>query len=151
MRNVTDSGLDLLIEFEGFRSKAYRDVAGIWTIGYGTIRIHGRPVRPTDVCTQQEARRFMVEDLRRFCEAVDVVLPADATQDQFNALVVMAYNIGVGGFKSSTIYRKLQSRTPLTESNFTVWNKSRVDGELVVVPGLTRRRLAEYRLYNSGT
>lgn len=149
---TSQRGIDLLTEFEGFRSTAYRDVAGIWTIGYGTTRIYGRPVRSTDVCSKDEARAFMANDLSRFERAVNEALPADGTQSHFDALVAFCYNVGVNGFQKSTIYRKLKLGTVLTvtEENFTVWNKARIKGKLVVIPGLTRRRRAEYQLFISG-
>lgn len=149
---ISSRGIDLLVEFEGFRSRAYQDVAGVWTIGYGSTRINGRPVRPSDVCTKEQARFYMLESLRDYERAVERAFPQRPTQSQFDALVVFVYNVGIGGFQSSTIYRKIKSGSvqTITESNFVAWNKARINGQLVEVPGLTRRRRAEFALFSTG-
>jgi lysozyme len=144
-------GISLICQFEGFAAKAYRDIAGVWTFGYGTTRVHGAPIKSGDTCTEEQAREYMAEDLVDFEATVESVLQ-EGQQHQFDALVAMTYNIGISGFLGSTICRKIKSGNIqlVSEANFTVWNKARVRGELVEVSGLTRRRKAEYYLFATG-
>lgn len=153
MRNVSDTAIELLCEFEGFSATAYPDVANIWTIGYGTTRVNGQPVRPGMTCTKPQAKQWMHDDVKEFARVVNAVDASQRlTQSQFDACVVLAYNIGAGGFSNSSIARKIRANTITTinESNFTAWNKSRIDGKLIPVAGLTRRRRAEYYLFSTG-
>lgn len=153
--HISSVGIELICAFEGFRNAAYPDVAGIWTIGYGTTRVNGRPVVQGMTCTLDEAKQWLVG----MCANLDrVVAAVDAghklTQAQFDACVCFAYNIGAGGFSQSTVARKIRSGNidGITESNFTVWNKFRNgQNELVESAGLTRRRRAEYHLFRTGT
>lgn len=150
---ISSVGIALIKEFEGCKLTAYPDVVGVWTIGFGTTRIQGKPVVKGMTCTQQDAENYLREDIRSFEQSVNSNLPAPILQHQFDACVCLAYNIGVGGFLTSSIYRKLRAGTPaaITEQNFTAWNKVRdAHGGLVESAGLTRRRKSEYYLFSTG-
>lgn len=143
--------LELVTAFEGFSATSYRDVAGIWTIGYGTIKLPtGDRVGPGMTLSESLARTYMQHDLRWVEAAINTHLPGCRPQHQFDALVSFVYNVGSGGFAGSTICRKLKAQQPVVEANFTAWNKARVNGVLTPVAGLTRRRKAEWHLFSTG-
>lgn len=135
---------DIFREFEGLRLKAYQDIAGIWTIGYGDTE----GVTKGMVITKEEAEERLVKRLREFEGYINTLVKVVITQNQFDALVSLVYNIGPTNFKTSTLLKKLN----LTDykgaaDEFLRWNKSRVDGELIVVSGLTNRRIKERELF----
>jgi len=147
-------GINLIKEFEGCKLVAYPDVAKIWTIGYGTTYINNSPVVKGMTCTQQEAEAYLCKDLQLFESTINQILRNPILQHQFDACVCLAYNIGPGGFRASTICRKLKSGNVslVTEQNFVAWNKVRDSrGVLVESKGLTRRRKAEYHLFSTGS
>jgi lysozyme len=146
-------GIQLICEFEGFRAAAYPDVVGVWTIGYGTTRVNNQPVTKGMTCTEAQAKEWVHTDLRQFEAAVTAASAKPLTQFQFDACVCFAYNIGAGGFASSTVGRKLRTGNIalINESNFVAWNKVRNShGVLVESRGLTRRRKAEWYLFSTG-
>ena len=151
---TSDVGIALIKEFEGCELTAYPDVVDVWTIGFGTTRIKGKPVTKGMTCTQQEAEQYLREDLREFERTVNKVLSRPILQHQFDACVCLTYNIGSAGFLGSTICQKIRSggAATVSEGNFVSWNKVRDSrGILVESKGLTRRRKAEYHLFSTGT
>lgn len=140
-------GIDLIQEFEGLRLDAYQCSAGVWTIGYGTTRINGRPVLPGQTITRDEAVRYMIDDTALICAALDDLVPRDLTQNELDALVSFCYNLGLGAFRGSSLRRALVNDTPIDESLFTRWCKIRTKGVLQTSNGLLRRRRAEYALF----
>ena len=149
-------GLELLTHFEGFKTEAYRCPAGVWTIGYGTTFIDGQPVTEGMTGTLEDAQRWLASDLQKFEPTVRSSSRVDLLQHEFDALVCFVYNIGAGAFVGSTIARKLltpstSGTSHIVEDNFVRWNKARVNGVLTALPGLTRRRKAEYHLFSTGT
>lgn len=148
----------LVAEFEGFNSESYQDMGGVWTIGFGTTRIGGVPVGLGMHCTLEQGHAYMLEEFTSTAKELSHHLFTLGSlpplpQYQFDALISFAYNVGVGGFRRSTITRKLITRQPetITESNFTAWNKVRIHAVLTPVAGLTRRRKSEYHLFRTGT
>lgn len=141
-RRIGKAGLELLKSFEGCRLKAYVCPAGVLTIGYGST---GKHVKRGMVITQQEADDLKRRDLVRFERAVAKHAP-DATQNQFDAMVCLAFNIGIGGFiKSSALRFHKQGKHNTAAERFKLWNK----GGGRVLKGLVRRRAAEAKLYLS--
>ena len=121
---------------------SYRCPAGVWTIGYG----HTQGVKPDMVISQLQAERFLRQDLKRFEDAVTSLVKVPVTPNQFSALVSFAYNVGAGALYDSTLLRKLNQKDYKGAANeFLRWNKA--GGK--VLPGLTRRRLAEKDLFES--
>ena len=150
---TSELGISLIKEFEGCKLTAYPDVVGVWTIGFGTTRINGEPVVKGMTCTQQDAEDYLREDLQAFEQVVNSILPAPILQYQFDACVCLSYNIGSGGFLSSSLCRKLKTGNTglVNEQNFVAWNKVRDShGVLVESRGLTRRRKSEYHLFSTG-
>lgn len=148
--------IQLICEFEGYKNTAYRDIAGVWTIGYGTTRVNGKPVALGMTCTIEDAQTWLHRDLAKFERVVESTVSSPAvglSQHQFDACVCFAYNIGGEGFLSSTVAKKIRANkiADITERNFTAWNKVRdAQKMLVESAGLTRRRKAEYHLFATG-
>lgn len=143
--NINPAGLALIKEFEGCRLTAYRDAVGVWTIGYGST---GNHVKPGMTINQERAERLLVQDLYRFELAVErATAGVKTTQNQFSAMVSLAYNIGVGAFSHSTML-KMHKRgfTTLAANAFLMW----IRAGKKQLKGLMRRRQAERQLYLSG-
>lgn len=150
MHTVSTDGIALIQSFESCRLTAYQDIAGIWTIGWGTTRINGRPVVAGMTLTQEQADALFHTDVNQVCVELDPLLTAPQSQSQIDALVCFCYNVGVGAFKGSTLRRIINAYGTVTEDLFTRWSKVRdpKTGELVTSAGLLRRRKAEYALYS---
>ena len=134
--------IDLVKEFEGCKLDAYQDVVGVWTIGYG----HIEGVKQGDTISQQEADIILMSDLHDKAEEVSKLIHYDVTQNQFDALVSFAYNLGVGNLASSTLLKMINAGSAdAAADQFLRWDKA--GG--VEVEGLERRRKAEMELYQS--
>ena len=141
---MSSNGINLIFGFEGLELKAYDDGMGVWTIGYGTTVINGVKVKKGDTCTIEQAKSYMAQDLKEFESAVDTSVKVTINQNQFDALVSLAYNIGTGTFKSSTLLKKLNAKDYKGASaQFDRWN--RAGGK--VVQGLVNRRAKERKLF----
>lgn len=131
---------------EGCKLKAYRCPAGVWTIARGRTK----GVKPGDTCTQEQADRWLLEDLTEFAEGVRSSLTRPASLNELGALVSLAYNIGLAGFARSTVLRKHnEGDTQSAARAFALWNQATVNGKRQVLPGLTARRAREAALYLS--
>lgn len=143
---VSTEGRSFIEGFEGCRLQAYLCPAGVPTIGYG----HTDNVKMGDMLPDQAAADALLsEDLVRFGNVVSFDLDGAATtQHQFDALVSLAFNIGLGGFAPSTVLRNHKAGNMADQPRaFGLWNKATIDGRLQDVPGLTRRRAAEAAVY----
>lgn len=121
----------------------------VWTCGWGAT---GPDIGPDTVWTQPEADARFDRDLSRFGAGVWLHLTGPTSQQQYDAMVSLSYNIGIANFSASTVLR-LHNAGDYTgaAANFADWNKQRDDeGELVVLDGLTKRRTAEAAIYTSG-
>lgn len=128
-------------DIEDCRLKAYRDCAGVWTIGTGhTGRMAPPKVMPGMVCTKAQADAWLTADLGMTETALTALLHAPFTAHQFDALADLAFNIGIGAFKSSTVLRLFNAKHELGAANaLLAWN--RAGGK--VLRGLVRRRALE--------
>lgn len=143
-RKIGPKGFALIKSFEGLRLQAYPDPAtggDPWTIGYG----HTAGVKKGDVITEATADAFLLSDLARFEVAVNKLCPI-TTQNQFDALVSLCFNVGEGNLKDSTL-RRLHNEGAYDQARgqFARWNKA-AGREMA---GLTRRRTAEAALYGT--
>lgn len=104
---VSQSLVDDLKRLEGCRLKAYLDRAGVWTIGYG----HTKGVKENDVITQARAEQLYFEDLDFFAPEVAKLIKRPVSQNQFDALVSLAFNIGTGkkGLGGSELLRRFNA------------------------------------------
>ncbi|MCE9883930.1 MAG: lysozyme [Hafniaceae bacterium] len=137
-----EAGLRLIKEFEGLRLAKYLDAVGKWTIGYGHLILpnenYDQPIS-LDV-----ANALLRADLKRTEEGVRNSVTVTINQNQFDALVSFAFNLGVGNLKSSTLLRLLNEGNIFAAADqFLRWNKA--GGR--ELPGLTRRRRAERDLF----
>lgn len=142
---ISATGINLIKSFEGLRLKAYDDGVGVWTIGYGTIKYpNGVRVKTGDSCTSQQAEDYLRSDLSAFESAVNRLVTAKLTQNQFDALVSFTYNLGVTNLSKATLLKKLNAGDYQGAADqFLVWNKA--GGK--VMKGLVRRREAERSLF----
>lgn len=138
------AGLALIQRFEGLRCRRYQDVVGKWTIGYGHLILAGDCfVEPIPRGT---ALAWLRKDLQRTERGIRHLLLRPVTQNQFDALVAFAFNVGVGALSRSRLLRLINAGQPLAAADqFLVWN--RAGGR--VVEGLSRRRRAERALFLS--
>ncbi|OCZ10338.1 lysozyme [Acinetobacter pittii] len=142
---TSDVGVNLISGFEDTRFKAYDDGVGVWTIGTGTtVYPNGVKVKQGDTCTPEQAKAYFKHDLAKFEKTVNESVTVPLTQNQFDALVSLTYNIGSGAFNNSTLLKKLNKGDYQGAADqFLVWNKA--DGK--VMKGLVRRREAERALF----
>jgi lysozyme len=140
---INQAGLSLLKSCEGCKLEAYQDSVGVWTIGYGHT---GDDVTPDLVITQDEADALLLQDLAKFENGVTDLVKVQLNSNQFSALVVFSYNVGIGNLKSSLLLRCINSlHYSDAAPQFLRWNKA--GG--VVVAGLTTRREKERDLFIS--
>jgi lysozyme len=146
---LDNKGYLLITKFEGLRLKPYLCSAKIPTIGHGnTYYPDGKRVTLLDKdITKQQAFDMFKEVANRFAKRVDTLVTSNLNQNQFNALVSFAYNVGTGNFSSSTLLKKVNKNPDdLTiKDEFLRWNKA--GGK--VLNGLTNRRNEEAILYFS--
>ena len=144
-KTINEIGLKLIAQFEGCYLQAYLCPANVWTIGIGTtIYPNGVKVKKGDKCTLEQAHEYLAHDMIEFEKTVNDSVKVDLTQNQFDALVSLTYNIGSTAFKNSTLLKKLNAKDYAGAADqFLVWNK----GGGKVLKGLVRRREAERALF----
>ncbi|OOF55775.1 lysozyme [Rodentibacter genomosp. 2] len=143
---ISEKGINHIIRDEGERLMAYQDIVGIWTIGVGhTGFVDGKPVARGMTITKEKSREILKVDLARFEKAVNANVKVPLTQNQFDALVSLAFNIGEGAFSRSTLVRKLNAGDYQGASQqFLVWKNA--GGK--VSQGLLNRRKREKALFD---
>lgn len=144
---MSPKGIALLKQFEGLRLNAYRDSVDVWTIGYGhTAMAGGLAPKAGMKITQQQADALLVNDLVKYENGVSAALTRKPNQNQFDAMTSLCYNIGVGGFRKSSVAKLFNAGQDAKAANaFLMWNKA--DGK--ALNGLTNRRKAESALFAS--
>ena len=142
---VSPFGVDLICGFEGKRLTAYDDGVGVWTIGFGTtVYPNGIRVKKGDTCTEAQAKAYMSHDLKKFEQAVNSSVTIPLNQNQFDALVSLAYNIGSGAFSKSTLVKKLNAGDIRGAADqFDVW----VNAGGKRMQGLVNRRAKEKEVF----
>lgn len=137
---TSNRGLSLIVQFEGFRGEAYRDVVGVVTIGFGFTR----GVKMGDKMTLAEARDRLKREIVEYEQGVLAACTRKPNQNQFDAFVCFAFNVGVAGFRKSSVL-KAHNRGDYQAAAraFSLWSKA--GGK--TWPGLVRRRAAEAALY----
>lgn len=153
---TSNKGVDLIKRHESLQLRAYIDPVGIWTIGYG----HTGGVKSGDEVSESQAEQLLREDLVIAERAVSLQR-LQINQNQFDALVSFTFNVGVGlprshprgpsGFLGSTLLAKARrdANDPSIANEFRKWVKGRVNGRLITLPGLVKRREEELKLYFS--
>ena len=142
---VSPFGVDLICSFEGKRLTAYDDGVGVWTIGFGTtVYPNGIKVMKGDTCTEAQAKTYMAHDLKKFEVVVNNAVTVQLNQNQFDALVSLAYNIGASAFSQSTLVKNLNANDIRGAADqFDVW----VNAGGQHMQGLVNRRSKEKQLF----
>jgi len=144
--HVSNDMTQKIKKFEGYLSRAYQDVAGVWTIGYGnTYYADGSKVKQGDTISKSEAEDLFSKILDQFSSKVSSTITSQINQCQFDALVSFTYNVGIASLKKSTLLKKVNAN-PDDESirdEFMKWTKA--GGK--VYNGLVKRRKDEADYY----
>lgn len=152
MINLSERGIALIKSFEGLRLNAYKDVAGVWTIGYGSTRYaNGTAVKQGDkLVNKAEADTLFLNTLSAYITAIHKGVRVQLTQHQFDALVSFVYNVGTGVVTTSTLFKKLNAGDYHGAADqFPLWNKitDPHTGKKVTCGTLTKRREQERALF----
>jgi lysozyme len=138
----SDKGLALTKSFEGLHLTAYRDCAGVWTIGYGHT---GSALSEGMTISESEAETLLRADLAEAVACVNRAVKTGISKGQFDAMVDFCFNAGRGNFLQSTLLRKVNTGDYAgAAAQFGLWVHA--GGE--VVPGLVRRRQAEAEMFS---
>lgn len=146
---TSEKGRAFIKNYEALRLKAYQDQGGVWTIGYGTtVYKGGEKVKAGDIFyTEEQAESFFDFDLEKFEKAVHArTQDLNLSQNQFDALVCFAYNVGIPAFSRSTLLKKVRACKDCFDSlhrEFIRWQF--VKGKKSI--GLLRRRNSEFKIY----
>lgn len=150
MRKTNQNGIDHIKRWEGLKTTAYRDQAGVLTIGYGHTSSAGSPMVTSGMkISEAEAEEILKKDLRIFEERVSRLVKVDLTDNQFAALVSFDFN--TGALHSSTLLKKLnRGDYESVPSELMKWVKVTVDGKKMTSKGLVNRRASEAGLWSRG-
>ena len=116
---VSDDLLHALKRFEGFRAKAYRCPAGVWTCGYG----HTRGVTARTTCNEAKAEEWLRKDLEPIESFLSAIPEVCRTQGRFDACADFCFNLGTGAFKGSTLFKRIQKKESVSaiQAEFLKW------------------------------
>jgi lysozyme len=145
---TSKQGLKLIERFEGLSLTPYKDCVGLYTIGVGHLIGDGRslPSSWNRTLTVDECYELLASDVTKFELGVARYITAKLTQNQFDALVSFAFNLGLGTLQRSTLRQKLNRGDK--EGAIKTWLKYNMAGGQVV-KGLDLRRKAEVSLFLS--
>ena len=151
---ISTNGLNIIEEFEGLYLKAYKDIAGIPTIGYGTIRYpNGDKVKMGDVCTQEQADRWLRFEAVEKCAVLDQTigrLAIKLNQNEFDAIASFIYNLGEGMLstdRSFGIALRTKDRQRIADTMLIYCKYRGLFGLMKVSRGLLNRRKKEVALF----
>lgn len=144
---LDENGYKLIMQFEGLSLVPYLCSAKVPTIGYGnTFYPSGKKVTMQDAPISLATAKWMLKETAdKFASDVDKLIKSKITQNQFNAIISIAFNIGIGALGKSTLLRKvnLNPNDPTISAEFGKWNKA--GGK--ILNGLAKRRSIEAKLY----
>ncbi len=154
--NASSNFYSFIKQKEGLVLHPYLDTAGVATIGYGsTMYDNGKRVRMSDPPIMQSYAQQLLEWEVKNKSSVIIGLLGNVklNTNQFDAILSLVYNIGVGGFERSTLLKKIRVNPfdTLIRNEFMKWNKIHKKGNLMIDNGLTARRKHEADLYFSKT
>jgi lysozyme len=145
---VSRAAVDLIKRFEGYRMKAAQLPDGRWTLGYG----HTLTARAGASVSEQDAEALLLYDLITVAHAVNENVYTPLNQNQFDALVCFAFNIGAENFIRSAVLRRLNEGALIQAAcEMEMWRKADFEGERIVIDALVRRRSAEKALFLTPT
>ena len=140
---TSEKGVEFIVKSEGIKLKAYKahPREKYLTIGVGH---YGADVKPGMVITKEQAKALLHEDLREAEDAINENLNRKISQNQFDALVSFAFNVGTRALLRSTLWRYLQEgRIKDAANEFLKWNKHKDR----ILEGLSVRRTAERQMF----
>jgi len=146
---ASDKAIALIKHFEGCKLTAYRCPANVCTIGYGaTTYESGLKIKDGDAITQERAEELLLFHLKKYEQGVDDVVKVTLNQNQFDALISFAYNLGIGNFEKSRLLMRINHNPDdiWIEREFEKWCYAKG----VHMAGLYRRRKSEWGLYKYG-
>ena len=147
---ISKFAINLIKEFEGFKDYAYIDTDGTPVIGYGLSRIGGLPVQIGDRISTTQADAALNAHIREIHQELEQIIKVDLSDRQLSALTSIAFNVGVDNIKHSTLVQKINTKDYTGAADeFLRWDKANLQGALVQLPGLSRRRAAERQLFLS--
>jgi lysozyme len=136
---IAKSTLEFVIKEEGFRTRAYFDTKGLMTIGVGHLIKPDEEHLRTDTLTTEQVQELLRGDLQWCDEAITQAVNAPLTQNQYDALCSLCFNIGTTHFRESTVVRKINEGDLAGAADaFLMWNKP---------PELEGRRKRERALF----
>lgn len=141
--------VEMIAVFEGFRPEAYRDQAGVWTIGYG----HTKGVAAGDRISHEAAREMLEQEIAEFRAAVEKAVSAPALPHEIDAFTSLAFNIGATAFAGSTALKRFNAGDREGAADALLWWDKITDpttGKKRVSNGLRRRRQMERSLFLTG-
>jgi lysozyme len=131
---LSPAGEDLIEGFESLRLEAYKDLRGIWTIGFG----HTGGVKEGDTCTKVQADLWFMQDSQIAQATVNNSIKVPMKQNEFDAMVSLAYNIGAHAFANSEVVMHFNAGDQLGAANaFLNWH----------TPNLMSRRVKERQFF----
>ena len=140
------NGVLLIEQFEGFRAKMYKDAVGLPTIGFGNlIDSEDEKHLLTETITKEQAEVLLRKELVMIENKLKLMVTKPLSQNQYDALVSFAYNLGINNLKSSTLLKKvnINPSDKTIDKEFMKW----VHAGGKVLKGLEIRRTAEADLY----
>ena len=141
---VSAAAIELIKGFEGLRRSAAQLPDGRWTVGYG----HTRSAREGARIGEDDANALLLFDLAEVCVVLNETIFTPLTQNQFDALVSFAMNIGIDNFRTSSVLLRINEGSLLqAAAALELWRKADFEGERIVVDALVRRRAAEKALF----
>jgi GH24 family phage-related lysozyme (muramidase) len=144
--HINPAGVAIIKSSEGVHLTAYNS-AGQWLIGYG----HAKGVKAGMTISAAQAEAYLKEDLAMCEDAVSDAVQAPITRNQFSAMVSLCYNIGTGGFKSSSLVKHLNAGEEQAAADaFLDWSKAKIKGQRTVLAHLLERRQKERALFLDG-
>lgn len=146
--NISKKGDYFITSWETIALRAYLDACGIPTIGIGRIK----NVHLGDICTMEQACIWFAAELATEYEpGILDIIKRPLSQQQFDGVGSLTYNIGLGALRNSTLARLVNIGDYESAGRaFAAWDKAIVGGKLVALPGLTARRAAEADIFNAG-
>ena len=142
---TSQAGLDLIKAFEGFRARSELLPNGRWMVGYGHVRRAKKGVRVNKTEAEAILREYDLPPVERF--VMRCVL-APMTQNEFDALVSLAFNIGPKAFSGSDVVAGMNAGNRLeAAAAFDLWRRAKIGGRVQIVDALVRRRAAEKALF----
>jgi lysozyme len=143
--NINEEGLKLLKSKESYSAVWYLCPAKKMTIGWGHVKEQGDKF---NVITPAQGQELLIKDCKKAIDCINSKVTYSLTENQFSALVVFVFNIGITAFSTSTLLKKLNAGLlDQAASQFDVWNKITVKGKKEVSNGLIFRRAQEKALF----